>query len=232
MSYLYATMYITLENLQNMARPKRITSAPGGVSRKDNVNEYEMQRKDNVNEYERQWELNIQQTIENFRNLEYKGRCKHQEEPKEVSNYMVSKIVRKTMSIIRQTMKECKQNTIIQVTPLSCISFAQICQFRPPCPNCSQTSLPVRPRNSEETIPTVLKSGHQALHTSGKSAYETARSPDGCPVAVGCPIPLAWPAYLTCRRPSSDTNTPPSLLAQMAEQSAIAQRCGFKSHIG
>ena len=54
-------MYSTLENLQNMARPKRITSAPGGVSRKDNVNEYEMQRKDNVNEYERQRKLNIQQ---------------------------------------------------------------------------------------------------------------------------------------------------------------------------
>ncbi|KAJ8427219.1 hypothetical protein Cgig2_028743 [Carnegiea gigantea] len=54
-------MYITLENLRNMARPKRITSAPSGISRKDNVNEYEMQRKDNVNEYERQRELNIQQ---------------------------------------------------------------------------------------------------------------------------------------------------------------------------
>ncbi|KAJ8435797.1 hypothetical protein Cgig2_024780 [Carnegiea gigantea] len=53
--------------------PKRITSTPGGISRKDNVNEYEMQRKDNVNEYERQRELNIQQTIENFRNLEYRG---------------------------------------------------------------------------------------------------------------------------------------------------------------
>ncbi|KAJ8439678.1 hypothetical protein Cgig2_022206 [Carnegiea gigantea] len=47
----WATMYITLENLRNMARPKRITSAPGGVSPKDNVNEYEMQWKDNVNEY-------------------------------------------------------------------------------------------------------------------------------------------------------------------------------------
>ncbi|KAJ8435088.1 hypothetical protein Cgig2_033628 [Carnegiea gigantea] len=34
-----ATMYITLENLRNMVRPKRITSAPGGVSRKDDVNE-------------------------------------------------------------------------------------------------------------------------------------------------------------------------------------------------
>ena len=62
-------MYITLENLRNMARPKRITSAPGGVSRKDNVNEYEMQRKDNVNEYERQRELNIQQNNRKLQEL-------------------------------------------------------------------------------------------------------------------------------------------------------------------
>ncbi|KAJ8423608.1 hypothetical protein Cgig2_003772 [Carnegiea gigantea] len=64
-----ATMYITLENLRNMARPKRITSAPGGVSRKDNVNEYEMQRKDNVNEYKRQRELNIQQNNRKLQEL-------------------------------------------------------------------------------------------------------------------------------------------------------------------
>ncbi|KAJ8439629.1 hypothetical protein Cgig2_021005 [Carnegiea gigantea] len=57
--HVEATLYITLKNLRNMARPKRITSAPAGVSRKDNVNEYEMQWKDNVNEYERQRELNI-----------------------------------------------------------------------------------------------------------------------------------------------------------------------------
>ena len=43
-------MYVTLENLRNMARPKWISSAPSGVPLNDNVNKYE-----------RQHELNIQQ---------------------------------------------------------------------------------------------------------------------------------------------------------------------------
>ncbi|KAJ8446751.1 hypothetical protein Cgig2_002706 [Carnegiea gigantea] len=61
-----------------------------------------------------------------LRNLEYKGRCKHQEEPMEVSNYVVSKIVRKTMSIIRQTMKECRQNAMMFLLTLKELLCVQL----------------------------------------------------------------------------------------------------------
>ncbi|KAJ8432173.1 hypothetical protein Cgig2_029014 [Carnegiea gigantea] len=60
-----ATMYIILENLRNMARPKRISSATGGVSRKDNVNEYERQRELNIQLNNRKLqELGIQRTMQ------------------------------------------------------------------------------------------------------------------------------------------------------------------------
>ncbi|KAJ8444827.1 hypothetical protein Cgig2_034062 [Carnegiea gigantea] len=62
----HATMYITLENLRNMARPKRIISAPGGISRKDNINvTTSMNMKGNGSRI-------FSKTIENFRNLECK----------------------------------------------------------------------------------------------------------------------------------------------------------------
>ncbi|KAJ8431360.1 hypothetical protein Cgig2_002083 [Carnegiea gigantea] len=59
------TMYLTLENLRNMARPKRITSSPGGISRKDNINEYEMQRELNIQQNNRKLqELRIQRMMQ------------------------------------------------------------------------------------------------------------------------------------------------------------------------
>ncbi|KAJ8435644.1 hypothetical protein Cgig2_003299 [Carnegiea gigantea] len=84
----------------------------------------------------------------------------------EVSNYMVSKTVRKTMSIVRQKMKECRQNMMInactvQATPA--LYKLVHCTGSSTCTGCPCT-VQVTPAQASCTCTIQVAALHKQVH--------------------------------------------------------------------